>query len=426
MDRKELKHYTILGLIIIGVCIIVKNLDSIGNVICLIFSALYPLILGAAIAFVFNIFLSFCEKYYFPKKKSGFAAFSRRPVCLTFSIALTLGLIALLINVVVPEFIKSIKLLTESVPGMAEQFKEWAIKKSANLPDIQEKIMNLNIDWSSILKSSAKFITVGAGGIISSVAGMIGAFTLSVTRIIIAIIFAVYVLLCKDGIKEGFRRAGNVYLSKTVRNKFLHIADTTNKTFKSFFVGQFTEAIILGTLCAIGMLILKLPYAVMTGTVVGVTALIPIVGAYIGALIGAFMIFTVEPMKALIFIIFLVILQQIEGNFIYPKVVGSSIGLPGIWVLAAVAVGGSLFGITGMLLGVPIVATVYKLVYEDIDNRESKTKTTSDDDKSDTENDKDKDTQTDKLPKQNQSTKKNNSANTANSGKPSKSQNSLK
>ena len=127
-----------------------------------------------------------------------------------------------------------------------------------------------------------------------------------------------------------------------------------------------------------------------------------------------------------IFIIFLVILQQIEGNFIYPKVVGSSIGLPGIWVLAAVAVGGSLFGITGMLLGVPIVATVYKLVYEDIDNRESKTKTTSDDDKSDTENDKDKDTQTDKLPKQNQSTKKNNSANTANSGKPSKSQNSLK
>ena len=107
MDRKELKHYTILGLIIIGVCIIVKNLDSIGNVICLIFSALYPLILGAAIAFVFNIFLSFCEKYYFPKKKSGFAAFSRRPVCLTFSIALTLGLIALLINVVVPEFIKS-------------------------------------------------------------------------------------------------------------------------------------------------------------------------------------------------------------------------------------------------------------------------------------------------------------------------------
>ncbi len=156
------------------------------------------------------------------------------------------------------------------------------------------------------------------------------------------------------------------------KKKINHYLDTANKTFKSFFVGQFTEAIILGSLCTIGMLILKLPYAAMTGTVVGVTALIPIVGAYIGAALGAFMILTQSPMQVLVFIIFLVILQQVEGNLIYPKVVGSSIGLPGIWVLAAVTVGGSLFGITGMLLGVPTIATVYKLVYEDIANREER------------------------------------------------------
>ena len=232
--------------------------------------------------------------------------------------------------------------------------------------------MDMDIDWSAFAQNAFSFLTVGAGGLISSVADIIGAFTLSVTRIVIAVIFSVYLLVCKDGIKTGLRRAENVYLKPAVSEKINHYLDTANKTFKSFFVGQFTEAIILGSLCTIGMLILKLPYAAMTGTVVGVTALIPIVGAYIGAALGAFMILTQSPMQVLVFIIFLVILQQVEGNLIYPKVVGSSIGLPGIWVLAAVTVGGSLFGITGMLLGVPTIATVYKLVYEDIANREER------------------------------------------------------
>ena len=372
MERKELKKYLIIAVIIIGICAVVKNFSLLGIIIGLIFTALYPLILGAAIAFVFNIFLSFCERHYFPKKTDGFIAYSRRAVCLTFSITLTLGTIALLLNVVIPEFFKSVKLIWNEVPILAENLKDWAIKNSENIPDIQKKIMDMDIDWSAFAQNAFSFLTVGAGGLISSVADIIGAFTLSVTRIVIAVIFAVYLLVCKDGIKTGLRRAENVYLKPAVSEKINHYLDTANKTFKSFFVGQFTEAIILGSLCTIGMLILKLPYAAMTGTVVGVTALIPIVGAYIGAALGAFMILTQSPMQVLVFIIFLVILQQVEGNLIYPKVVGSSIGLPGIWVLAAVTVGGSLFGITGMLLGVPTIATVYKLVYEDIANREER------------------------------------------------------
>lgn len=372
MERKELKKYLIIAVIIIGICAVVKNFSLLGVIIGLIFTALYPLILGAAIAFVFNIFLSFCERHYFPKKTDGFIAYSRRAVCLTFSITLTLGTIALLLNVVIPEFFKSVKLIWNEVPILAENLKDWAIKNSENIPDIQKKIMDMDIDWSAFAQNAFSFLTVGAGGLISSVADIIGAFTLSVTRIVIAVIFAVYLLVCKDGIKTGLRRAENVYLKPAVSEKINHYLDTANKTFKSFFVGQFTEAIILGSLCTIGMLILKLPYAAMTGTVVGVTALIPIVGAYIGAALGAFMILTQSPMQVLVFIIFLVILQQVEGNLIYPKVVGSSIGLPGIWVLAAVTVGGSLFGITGMLLGVPTIATVYKLIYEDIANREEK------------------------------------------------------
>lgn len=370
MEKKELKRYLLIAVIIIGICVVVKNLSIIWYILNIIFNALYPLILGGAIAYVFNIFLSFCERHYFPKIKTGIVALSRRAVCLVFSLTFTALAAVLLFKVVVPEFVKSIGLIWEQVPVIAMDLTDWAIEKSENFPDIQNKLMELDIDWNSFAKTAVKFVTVGAGGIISYVADVMSAFTLTLTRVVIAIIFAIYLLVCKDGIKKGLARAENVYLKPSFAKKLNHVLDTANKTFKAFFVGQFTEAIILGSLCAGGMFLLKLPYAAMTGTVVGVTALIPIVGAYIGAALGAFMILTENPSQALVFLIFLVILQQLEGNLIYPKVVGSSIGLPGIWVLAAVTVGGSLFGITGMLIGVPLSATIYKLIYEDIEKRE--------------------------------------------------------
>lgn len=370
MDKKEIKKYLFIGCVALGVMIIFNNLGYIGGFIRLIFSAMYPLILGCAIAFVFNIFLSFCERYYFPKHSEDFLGYSRRPVCLVFSIIFVFSAVFLIMKIVIPEVLACCKVLYDEIPIIFEKVKNWAIKNSANIPDIQKKIYELDIDWTSFMKNTMSFIGSGATGLITSVAGWIGDFTLSITRVVIAIIFAIYLLVCKDGIKKGLSRAKRVYLKPTVAERIQHIFDVTNNTFKKFFVGQFTEAIILGSLCTLGMLIFRFPYAAMTGTVIGVTALIPIVGAYIGAAVGAFMILTVNPMQTVFFLIFLVILQQIEGNFIYPKVVGSSIGLPGIWVLAAVTIGGSMFGIVGMLLGVPIMATVYKLVYENIDKKE--------------------------------------------------------
>ena len=166
---------------------------------------------------------------------------------------------------------------------------------------------------------------------------------MSVTNFVIALIFAIYLLARKDKIMADIRRTKNAFLNEKTNKLVSKVLRTANDTFKNFFVGQFVAAIILGSLCMIGMTILGFPYAAMTGAVIGVTALIPIVGAYIGAAVGAFMICTESPIKALWFIVFLIILQQIEGNLIYPKVVGSSVGLPGIWVLAAVTVGGGLF-----------------------------------------------------------------------------------
>ena len=186
---------------------------------------------------------------------------------------------------------------------------------------------------------------------------------------VIAIIFAVYLLFNKERLLNQVERVFEAYIKVGNKLWFRHVAETANRSFSRFIVGQCTEAVILGLLCIIGMKIFRFPYAVMTGTVVGVTALIPIIGAFLGAIIGAFMIFTVDPMQALLFLIFLIILMQIEGNLIYPRVVGNSIGLPGMWVLAAVTIGGGLWGVTGMLFGVPAAATIYKLMRESVNGR---------------------------------------------------------
>ena len=178
-------------------------------------------------------------------------------------------------------------------------------------------------------------------------------------------------LLRKDKLIRDINRLRRLWFSESINQKTSHFMQTANETFQSFFVGQFIEAIILGTLCFIGMKLLKLPYAAMSGTLVGVTAFIPIVGAFIGAGLSAFIILTENPMQALIFIIFLLILQQFEGNIIYPKVVGGTVGLPSIWTLAAVTIGGGLFGILGMLLGVPLAGTLYKLSFEKLESAEA-------------------------------------------------------
>lgn len=374
MDKKELKKYLIIGAVAVAVMVIVKNLSYIGSFISLIFTAFSPLVIGCAIAFVFNIIMSFFERHYFPKSRKKIAEKTKRPVCLLFSVCIVALGIFLIAKIVVPEVAESCKVLYNTIPDIAERLKEWAIKNFENIPDIQKKISELDINWATVTENIASFLTSGATGLISSLVGIIGSFTLSITKICVGIAFAIYLLIYKDGIKKGVSRLKNAYLEKKTADKLQHIFDVTNKTFKSFFVGQFTEAIILGFLCSIGMLILRLPYAVMTGTVVGVTALVPIVGAFIGAIVGVFMILTVNPMQAVIFIIFLIILQQIEEKFIYPKVVGSSIGLPGIWVLASITVGGAMSGILGMLLGVPTVAVIYKLVCENLEKRESEKK----------------------------------------------------
>ena len=214
-------------------------------------------------------------------------------------------------------------------------------------------------------------LTDGAFGLFNSVISFIGALTATVTNILVGTIFAIYLLLRKDKLAGDVRRLMKLYLNDKTNRRISHFFTVAHQTFTGFFIGQFIEAIIIGSLTFIGASLLRLPYAAMTGTIVGVTALIPIVGAFVGAGLSAFIICTESPRQALLFLVFLIILQQIETNAIYPKVVGSSIGLPGIWVLASVTLGGGLYGIMGMILGVPLAATIYKIGFEHIENRET-------------------------------------------------------
>lgn len=378
MDKKELKRYVIIAIIFICAILVIQNLSLLGVFVNIALKAMYPLLLGITIAYIFNIILSFFEAHFFPKKNSKFFRYSRRPICVGLSFISVLAIIVLVLNIVIPELISAIKLITAEIPPFIIKGRDYIIAKLNEYPDVQKQVTDLfnefdlkELDWATITDKAASFIETGVMGIITSALGLISIIAGTVTNIVLAVIFAIYLLLRKDKLLRDIRRLFNLWFSEKRNSQIHRVCITANETFKSFFIGQFVEAILLGCLCFIGMTILQLPYAAMSATLVGVTALIPIVGAFLGAGISAFIILTESPMQALVFLIFLIILQQLEGNLIYPKVVGNSIGLPGIWVLAAVTLGGGLCGIPGMLLGVPLAATIYKISFEQLETKES-------------------------------------------------------
>lgn len=368
MDKQEIKRGVFVAALAVAVCVIVQNFSYVQGLAGIALKALEPLFIGCIMAYIFNIIMNFFEKHYFPKKNNKFINGSRRPLCLLFSFAITIAIIVLVLNIIIPEIINAIKLMYSVIPPLFIKCRDWAMVKLEEYPDIQKEINNIELDTASI----AEKVTDHAFGLFNSVISLIGTITATVTNLILGIIFAIYLLLRKDKLKEDLNRFQNLFISDKINKKINRFFSVAHETFTNFFIGQFIEAIIIGTLTFIGASILRLPYAAMTGTIVGVTALIPIVGAFVGAALSAFIIFTESPKQALIFLIFLIILQQFETNIIYPKVVGSSIGLPGIWVLASVTLGGGLCGIMGMMLGVPLAATLYKLYFETIEQKEGR------------------------------------------------------
>lgn len=361
MTNLSLKKFTQCVLVVALVYLAVVYLPEILGFGGVIWGAASPLIIGCVMAYVLNILLVRLEKIYFPGSQKLIVQKSRRPVCIILSFVILFAIMLLVINVVLPEVTSSLTLIAQEIPRVWEECRAWMIMHADYIPVIQQYLEQAEFDWTVSLKKAFDAMASSAGDMLNSAVGIATSAFGIITKTVIGLIFALYLLFGKETLHAQGLKIMRAYLKPTQKEKVLYVLRTVHEAFSSFIVGQCMEAVILGVLCAIGMTILGLPYAVMTGTIIGVSALIPVVGAYIGGALGAFMIFTVDPAKMLVFLIFLVVLQQLEGNLIYPRVVGNSIGLPGLWVLAAVTIGGGVMGVTGMLIGVPLSAALYKL-----------------------------------------------------------------
>lgn len=364
-----------IGITIGLVYLFIRYWETIAAGIGLVFHAASPLILGAVVAYAVNILMSAFERIYFPKTKNRVIIRSRVVVCILLSYLCLIGIIGLIIGLVVPELANCVKVLIAKIPPLMEQFsgildQNEQIGKA--LSEFGTVTQNGTIDWQGIITRVADWMAGSLGGAMGVVGNVISTTFSTTFNIIMSIIFSLYLLAGKKKILGQIQRTAKAYIKKDVFDRIEYFLCTLNDSFHSFIVGQCLEAVILGSLCAIGMLILRMPYAGMIGALIGFTALIPVAGAYIGGAVGFLMIATESPFQAIIFVIFLVILQQLEGQLIYPRVVGASIGLPGIWVLAAVTVGGSVMGIGGMLLFVPLASAAYKLLRDDVNRRSRK------------------------------------------------------
>lgn len=344
--------------------------NGISDFLVMLLGAAFPLTLGCVIAYLINILMSFFEKHYLPLSEKPFVKRSRRIVCLCAAIVSMLAIVALVVYLVLPELIDCVMLIVNELPTAIDKL----LLRIEHLHILPEDVFNFldGIDWKSQIGKIVGGVTSGVGSVMGTVVKAVSSMFSGVVTALLAIIFAFYILAGRERLGGQFKRLLHRYLPIKWFDRLMYFLGVLNECFRKFIVGQCVEAVILGVLCTLGMLIFRFPYATMIGALVAFTALIPIAGAYIGAGVGAFMMLTESPMKAVLFLIFIVVLQQLEGNIIYPRVVGSSIGLPGIWVLAAVTVGGGIMGVLGMLLGVPLTAALYRVLRDDLHKNEPK------------------------------------------------------
>ena len=329
-----------------------------------------PLLIGTMLAMVLNVPLAFIEKHLFRKNPTPKKEKARRPLAILLSLILVIGIFVGVAVLVVPELMGAVSIVISSVTGALDQMAVLESSEDfAQLP-FAPWLEKLDIDWLTMKTQVESWMQQLSSTVLGSTASALGSAASSLIDGVVAFVFCIYVLANKEILARQIGRLARAWLPERLTNTMSHIFDVCADVFQQFIVGQTTEAVILGTLCGIGMAILRIPYAPMVGALVGVTALIPYVGAFLATIVGAFMILTVNPFKALVFVIYLLALQQVEGNLIYPKVVGAKINLPAMWVLAAITVGGNLAGPIGMLLGVPAASAAYALLKEATQERE--------------------------------------------------------
>lgn len=343
-----------------------------GRMLSTVFSIFLPFLLGGCLAFLLNVILRPVErgwrrawgKKYGPRQKRA-----QRPVCLLVSTLLLVGVVFAIFFIVVPALKDSVVNFVSLLPSRLVHLEHWWNNLVGFLEAHSIQLPEFSLNSAELQNNITSFLSKYGEDFLNTTIGITSSIFSLVVNLVLALAFSLYLLAQKETLTGQAKKVVRALFSEKWAHWITDVARMTNRTFSNFVTGQLTEAVILGTLCFLGMLIFRLPYAGVISVLVGFTALIPIFGAFIGVGIGAFLILLVSPIKALWFILFFVILQQLEGNLIYPRVVGKSVGLPGIWVLAAVTVGGNAFGLAGMLLAVPLCSVLYTLARQGVNAR---------------------------------------------------------
>jgi len=374
-DKVKIRQICWIILYVALILFALLHIDAFSKGIGFLVEIVKPFLIGSIIAFILNIPMKGIEDKFLKRWKGRSAAALKRTVSLVLAILFLAAIITLLLVAVIPQLRETIITLGNKIPGFLKDAEDWLAELAVSYPMLEEQLNNLatmEFDWNSIISTVADFLKSGVTNMLSSTVNVASDIIGGVTKGVIGFIFALYILVQKERLRDQINRIIKAYLPEKVGVHIQEVCHRLYVNFTNFICGQCLEAVILGCLFVIAMTIFGMPYAIMIGTLIAFTALIPIVGAFIGCFVGAFMILIDNPIKALWFVVMFLIIQQLEGNLIYPRVVGNSVGLPSIWVLASVSIGGSLFGVVGMLMFIPLMSTAYSLLRDDVNGRNQK------------------------------------------------------
>ena len=329
-------------------------------------AVLMPIIIGAAMAYILNIPMTKIEEYYFPDRDDTWVKRTRRPVSIATAIIVILLFIFLVFYLVIPQLIGVISMIINTLPNFVMSIRDWGMSLEERFPQLQEVLGQLNFNWNSITQNAISFLNSITSNVIDGTISTIGNTVGFIFNFFLSFVLSIFMLSNKEKLQYQLVLLSETYLPSRLHNQIMYVARILNESFKGFFVGTLTSATIEGVMVAVGLFLLRFPYPAMLGVLTGVTALIPYIGAFIATGIGFMLIFVQSPIQALGYVVFMIMVNQIEGNLLYPRVVGDSIGLPALWVIVAVTIGGGLFGIPGMILFVPLFSALSAIIHRDI------------------------------------------------------------
>ena len=362
LDRMVMKYVSLAAVFIL----VIFNYQHIFAGLRELWDVISPVVYGFVFAYILNLIMVMYEGFWFLETDNELLIRARRPVSILLALITVIIVIVLVLWLIIPQLISLVQTLLENLPLMVEYIQRWIEDLEEIYPQIDTLINNLNINWENIARDAASF----ANNILGSTFTTFQLLTSSLFRLVVILVVAIYALFSKEKIQRQVKRVLRAYMKRDHFRRLKYVLRVTNESFSSFITGMLIEAIIYGTLVTVGMMIFNFPYAGMIGALSGALALVPMVGAILSAVIGTMLIFVQNPIQGLFFLLFNIVLQQLESNAIYPRIVGGSIGLPGIWTFIAVTIGGGILGPAGFFLGVPIASVIYKLIRSNVEYKE--------------------------------------------------------